>query len=70
MKKLQLRFMTADGKKKNLVLNYIKDELKSEVVKGAMEKISASNLFEKDSIQLYKTAADAKYIERVETEIF
>lgn len=70
MKKLQLKFQTADGNKKNLVLNYVKADLDKSVVKSAMDKISASKLFEKDTIQLYQAALSAKYIDRTETEVF
>ncbi|WP_129045461.1 DUF2922 domain-containing protein [Companilactobacillus metriopterae] len=70
MKKLQLSFKTAEGKSKNLVLNYVKDDLDAQTVKDAMSKISASKLFEKDDIKLYQEAASAKYIERVEKVIF
>ncbi|MFH5810743.1 DUF2922 domain-containing protein [Companilactobacillus sp. FL22-1] len=70
MKKLQLRFKTAADHKKNLVLNYVKDDLTPEQVKAGMDKISASRLFEQNSIQLYKELLGASYIERNETKVF
>lgn len=70
MKKLQLRFKTAAGNKKNLVLNYVKEDLDPQVVKTAMDKISASKLFENNTVELYKEALDAKYVERTETKVF
>lgn len=68
MKKLQLRFKTAEGHKKNLVLNYVKADLTPEEVKAGMSKISASNLFEQNTVQLYKEVLGASYIERIETK--
>ncbi|PMD71431.1 DUF2922 domain-containing protein [Companilactobacillus nuruki] len=70
MKRLQLRFKTAEGNKKNLVLSYVKSDLDQKVTQEAMEKISASKIFEKDTVELYKEILGAKYIERVETEVF
>lgn len=70
MKKLQLRFKTAEGKKRNLVLNYVKFGLDENTVRQAMDKISASKLFEKDTVELYKEVLDAKYIDRTETKVF
>lgn len=70
MKRLQLKFKTADGHSKNLVLSYIKTDLDPETVKKAMNKISASKLFEKGAIQLYQESTGAKYIERVENKVF
>lgn len=70
MKRLQLRFKTAEGNKKNLVLSYVKSDLDQKITQEAMEKISASKIFEKDTVELYKEILGAKYIERVETEVF
>ncbi|MFD1418340.1 DUF2922 domain-containing protein [Companilactobacillus keshanensis] len=70
MKRLQLSFKTAAGKKHDLVLNYIKDDLDPLAVKSAMDKITASKIFEKDTVQLYSEVLSAKYVERTETEIF
>lgn len=70
MKKLQLRFKTAEGNKKNLVLSYVKADLDPSVVKTAMQKIQASKLFEKDTVELYQEVLGAKYIDRTETEAF
>lgn len=70
MKKLQLRFKTAEGNKKNLVLSYVKADLDPSVVKTAMQKIQASKLFEKDTVELYQEVLGAKYIDRTETEVF
>lgn len=68
MKKLQLRFKTAEGHKKNLVLNYVKADLTPEEVKAGMSKISTSSLFEQNTVQLYKEILGASYIERIETK--
>ncbi|ALB29614.1 MULTISPECIES: DUF2922 domain-containing protein [Companilactobacillus] len=68
MKKLQLRFKTAEGHKKNLVLNYVKADLTPEEVKAGMAKISASKLFEQNTVQLFQEVLGASYIERIETK--
>ena len=68
MKKLQLRFKTAEGHKKNLVLNYVKADLTPEEVKAGMDKISASKLFEQNTVQLFEEVLGASYIERIETK--
>lgn len=70
MKKLQLRFKTEEGHAKNFVLNYVKDDLDPKVVQAAMDKITASKLFEKNTVQLYTQTIGAKYIERTETKVF
>ncbi|MQS76931.1 DUF2922 domain-containing protein [Companilactobacillus halodurans] len=70
MKKLQLKFQTAEGQKKNLVLNYVKSGLDENATKAAMEKISASKLFERNTVQLYATTVGASYIDRTETTVF
>jgi len=70
MKKLQLRFKTSEGSKRNLVLNYVKSGLDENTVRQAMDKISASKLFERVGVELYKEVLDAKYIDRTETKVF
>ncbi|APU72140.1 DUF2922 domain-containing protein [Companilactobacillus crustorum] len=45
MKRLQLKFKTAEGNKKNLVLSYVKSDLDQKITQEAMEKISASKIF-------------------------
>ncbi|WP_125589912.1 DUF2922 domain-containing protein [Companilactobacillus jidongensis] len=70
MKKLQLTFKTAKGQKRNLVLNYVSADLDTPTVKKAMDKIVASQLFEKEGIQLYSKVVAAKYVERTETHLF
>lgn len=70
MKRLQLGFKTEAGKNSNFMLNYAKDNLDEDTIKQAMDKIIASKLFEKDSIQLYAKQSFAKYIERNETPVF
>ncbi|WP_125567030.1 DUF2922 domain-containing protein [Companilactobacillus insicii] len=70
MKKLQLTFKTSKGQKRNLVLNYVRDDLDTPTVRKAMDKIVASQLFEKDGIKLYMQVSAAKYVERTETHLF
>ncbi len=70
MKRLQLRFKTAEGKAKSFVLNYVKADLDDNTVKEAMEKISTSKIFEKDTVGLFETIVGAKYVERIETKVF
>lgn len=70
MKKLQLTFKTSKGQKRNLVLNYVRDDLDTPTVRKAMDKIVASQLFEKDGVKLYTKVSAAKYVERTETHLF
>ncbi|MFD1472229.1 DUF2922 domain-containing protein [Companilactobacillus mishanensis] len=70
MKKLQMRFKTAEGKKRDLVLNYINEDLEEAVTHSAMEKIVSSKIFEKDTVQLFSETLGAKYVERTEKAIF
>jgi len=69
MKKLQLRFKTANGKTKNFVLDYVKADLDATTVNQAMAKIRDSKLFEKDTVELYQDIIGAKYVDRTETKI-
>ncbi|WP_125762873.1 DUF2922 domain-containing protein [Companilactobacillus hulinensis] len=70
MKKLQLTFKTAEGHKKDLVFNYVREDLDAPTVRKAMDAIIASKLFEKNSVQLYSEVVAAKYVERIETGLF
>lgn len=70
MKKLQLGFKTAEGHKKNFTLSYVKADLDPKTVKEAMEKISTSKIFEKNTVQLYSEVLGAKYIDRTEAPVF
>ncbi|KRO00321.1 DUF2922 domain-containing protein [Companilactobacillus kimchiensis] len=70
MKKLQLRFKTAEGHKKNFVLSYVKADLDPKIVETAMDKIRDSKIFEKNTVQLYQEVLGASYIDRTETPVF
>lgn len=69
MKKLYLGFKSGNGKKSNLVLNYVEEKLSDEVVADAMNKIVESKLFERKEVQTYHELFDAKYVDRQETPI-
>lgn len=70
MKKLQLSFKAKSGKKNNLQLSYVNENLDQTTTKAAMEKIMASKLFQKYDFPIYDYAVGAKYIDRQETVIF
>lgn len=70
MKKLQLIFKAKSGKKNNLQLSYVNENLDQATTKTAMAKIVASNLFQKNDFPIYDYAVGAKYIDRQETVIF
>jgi hypothetical protein len=70
MKQLQLKFHISEGKSKTLSVNYVDQELTGDQVKSAMEKIAATKIFVKGSVQLYDVPVSAKYVERTETPLF
>ncbi len=70
MKKLQLTFNTADGKRRNLALNYIKEDLGADTTKSAMDKIIQSEIFQKEGLKLFAEVVGAKYIDRQEFPVF
>ena len=70
MKKLHLTFLNSEGKKHSLVPAVAAEDLDVETVRGAMEKMTALQLFSKDDIALIQEVDSAKYVETTETQIF
>ena len=60
-KKLYLVFKGNNGETKRLTIERPQNELKKIVAEAAMDKISESNLFENEGVQLYTTKKDAYY---------
>ena len=71
MKKvLKLKFLDSDKKKRTLVIKDPKQGLTQEVVKAAMEKIAASNVFSKDGVSKFATVEGASYYTTQSDDIF
>ena len=60
-KKLHLVFKGSNGETKRLTIARPQDELKKNVAKAAMDKISESNLCENEGVLLYTSKKDAYY---------
>ena len=60
-KKLHLVFKGSNGATKRLTIARPQDELKKNIAKAAMDKISESKLFENEGVQLYTTKKDMYY---------
>ena len=60
-KKLYLVFEGNNGETKRLIIARAQDELKKIVAEAAMDKISESNLFEKEGVLLYTAKKNADY---------
>lgn len=69
-KTLRLSFQNGEGKSTAITLSNAMENLSSEQVKGAMTKISESNVFEKDGVPMYVQPVAANYIERTVTPVF
>lgn len=70
MRVLNLKFKTSDNKVRQIALDYVNQELSSEVVERAMQEIADANLFYKEETHLFDKPLSAKYVERIETPIF
>lgn len=60
-KKLHLVFKGSNGETKHLTIAQPQDGLKKNIAEAAMDKISESNLFENEGVQLYTTKKDVYY---------
>lgn len=63
MKHLELTFQSEDRKIKTFKLNYANEALGVNELQGAMNRIAALNMFERDGIQLYKVPVAARYVD-------
>lgn len=71
MKKvLKLKFKTAEGKTSMITVRYPKEDLSSETVKSAMQKIVDADAFEKDGVKVYAKVVGANYYSTQSDDIF
>lgn len=69
-KELEMIFLNEEGKKRTLKPKAVRENIGAEVVRNAMDKIIALELFEKDDAVLYKEVKGARLVERVVTDLF
>ena len=69
-KSLELRFNTSLGKAKSMSVKDPLLTLTPENAKLAMQAISALKLFQSEGVDLCASVVGARYVERVETDIF
>lgn len=70
MKTLNLSFKGSLGKAHTLKLNYASENLDEAAVRAAMQKITSSQLIQKDDDLLYVIPASAKYVTTTDEVIF
>lgn len=70
MKQLDLEFTNTKGKVQHFKAQYVKLDLDEATVRQAMEKLSKSNLFQKDGENIYATPKSAQYVETIRNPIF
>lgn len=68
--KLELQFVTEEGKARTLNINQPVLDLEPETVEAAMEAIAAQDIFEQDGVQLYKDIKGARYVSRTVDNVF
>ena len=71
MKKvLKLKFKTAENKNAVITVRYPKEDLSSDVVKAAMQKIVDADSFEKNGVKVYAKVVGANYYSTQSDDIF
>ena len=71
MKKvLKLKFKTAENKNAVITVRYPKEDLSSDVVKAAMQKIVDADSFEKNGVKGYAKVVGANYYSTQSDDIF
>lgn len=71
MKKvLKLKFKTAENKNAVITVRYPKEDLSSDVVKAAMQKIVDADSFEKNGVKIYAKVVGANYYSTQSDDIF
>ena len=71
MKKvLKLKFKTAENKNAVITVRYPKEDLSSDVVKAAMQKIVDADSFEKNGVKVYAKVVGANYYSAQSDDIF
>lgn len=68
--KLELQFLTTDGRKRTLNINEPIADLTKDQVEAAMKTIADQKIFEKDGEHLYETVAGARYVNRQVENVF
>lgn len=69
-KHLQLSFYNEEGATTNLSLRQMKEDLTTETVAQAMDKIVAANIFERSGVDMYKEPKNAQYVETIVTPLY
>ena len=71
MKKvLKLKFKTAENENAVITVRYPKEDLSSDVVKAAMQKIVDADSFEKNGVKVYAKVVGANYYSTQSDDIF
>ena len=71
MKKvLKLKFKTGENKNAVITVRYPKEDLSSDVVKAAMQKIVDADSFEKNGVKVYAKVVGANYYSTQSDDIF
>ena len=71
MKKvLKIKFKTAENKNAVITVRYPKEDLSSDVVKAAMQKIVDADSFEKNGVKVYAKVVGANYYSTQSDDIF
>ena len=69
-KDLKLKFKTAENKNAVITVRYPKEDLSSDVVKAAMQKIVDADSFEKNGVKVYAKVVGANYYSTQSDDIF
>lgn len=69
-KKLELRFVTGEGKSRVIGINNPILDLAPEIVGEAMDTIIAQDMFEVEGVKLYTRTKGARYVTRTVEDIF
>lgn len=69
-KKLELRFVTGEGKSRVIGINSPILDLAPEIVEKAMDTIIAQDMFEVEGVKLYTRTKGARYVTRTVEDIF
>lgn len=69
-KRLELLFLTEEGKSSSLAITDPADGLTEETIRGAMEVIAAQDLIQVIGVNRYKDIRGARYVSRQVEEVF
>lgn len=68
-KKLEMQFITEEGKNRVIALDQPKENLDVETVQSAMEAIIAQDMFTADGYKVFSGIKGARYVTRVVEDI-